>query len=85
MAKFRKKPVIIDAFQITNENFNETINCCINGREIYFSKENDCVYITTLEGEMRAKLGDWVIIGVKGEAYPCDKYIFDATYEKVED
>jgi len=39
--------------------------------------------IVTLEGEMRADLGDWIIKGVKGEFYPCKPDIFEATYEEV--
>lgn len=39
--------------------------------------------IDTLEGTMRADLGDWVIRGVKGEFYPCKPDIFDATYDAV--
>lgn len=41
--------------------------------------------IETLEGEMRAEVGDWIIRGVKGEFYPCKPDIFAATYEPVED
>jgi hypothetical protein len=40
--------------------------------------------IQTLEGEMTAKVGDWVITGVKGEVYPCKDDIFRATYEPVD-
>jgi hypothetical protein len=39
------------------------------------------VLIQTLEGEMRADPGDWIITGVKGETYPCKPDIFEATYE----
>lgn len=39
--------------------------------------------IHTLEGDMTANVGDWIIIGVKGEVYPCKPDIFEATYEKV--
>lgn len=39
------------------------------------------IYIATLEGEMRADPGDWIIKGVHGEFYPCKPNIFDATYE----
>ena len=39
------------------------------------------IYITTLEGVMRADNGDWIIRGVKGELYPCKPDIFEATYE----
>jgi hypothetical protein len=39
------------------------------------------IYLDTLEGTMRADVGDWVIKGVKGEFYPCKPDIFEATYE----
>ena len=39
--------------------------------------------IVTLEGTMRADVGDYVITGVKGEVYPCKPDIFEATYEPV--
>lgn len=42
-------------------------------------------HISTLEGVMRADVGDWIIRGVKGERYPCKPDIFAATYEAVED
>lgn len=40
--------------------------------------------IATLEGEMTAKPGDWIIRGVAGEFYPCKPDIFAATYEETE-
>lgn len=40
--------------------------------------------IATLEGTMTAKIGDWIIRGVKGELYPCKADIFEATYESVQ-
>ena len=45
----------------------------------------DVLMVGTLEGDMRAALGDWIIKGVAGEVYPCKPDIFDATYEKVND
>jgi len=44
----------------------------------------DYALIKTLEGEMRADHGDYVIQGVKGELYPCKPDIFVATYEAAE-
>lgn len=41
------------------------------------------IYIETLEGLMKADVGDWIIRGVKGECYPCKPDVFDMTYEKV--
>lgn len=40
--------------------------------------------IPTLEGEMTASPGDWIITGVKGERYPCKPEIFALTYEVAE-
>lgn len=42
------------------------------------------IIIPTLEGDMRAEPGDWIITGVKGERYPCKPDIFAATYEPVD-
>ena len=43
------------------------------------------VFIETLEGLMKADVGDWIIKGVKGECYPCKPDVFKMTYEKVEE
>ena len=40
--------------------------------------------IRTLEGDMHASKGDWIITGVNGEKYPCKPDIFEQTYIKVE-
>jgi len=39
--------------------------------------------VETLEGKMKGKKGDYLIIGIKGETYPCDKEIFEESYDKV--
>ena len=39
--------------------------------------------IQTLEGDMKASPGDWIITGVNGEQYPCKPDIFEKTYQKV--
>jgi hypothetical protein len=44
-------------------------------------KCEEVTFIETLEGTMRAEVGDWIITGVKGERYPCKPDIFAATYE----
>lgn len=36
--------------------------------------------VETLEGKMKGKKGDWLMVGVNGEMYPCDHDIFDKTY-----
>ena len=96
MAKYRKRPVVIDAIQWTGENLSEVLE--FTGKHPSWDKwfssfeeyENhvreDCSIfkIITLEGTMEASPGDWIIRGVKGEHYPCKPDIFDATYERVE-
>ena len=42
------------------------------------------IYIETLEGTMKANVGDWIIKGVKGEIYPCKSDVFEMTYEEVD-
>ena len=85
--KFRKKPVVVDAFKWTAENpmelqlwFDE--HGVVAGQGTYGLAGRD-VFIKTLEGTMLASPGDWIICGVKGEFYPCKPDIFAATYEAV--
>lgn len=89
MSQYRKKPVVIEAHQFTTNNeandnhMNTLVEWIIaNGGN---AKHNSTdIRIATLEGDMRADVGDWIIKGVKGEFYPCKPDIFEATYEKVE-
>ena len=80
--KFRKKPVVIEAVQWTGERTPELIALVKAGAIEYVPSGKLC--ILTLEGEMTADRGDWIIKGVKGELYPCKPDIFAATYEAVE-
>jgi len=72
MTLYKKKPVIIEA-----EQYKPGIEDGIN--------EAGQPYIDTLEGNMIISPTDWIIIGVKGERYPCKADIFEMTYEKVEE
>jgi len=83
--KFRKKPVVIEAVQFTGGNWFEIGKFC--GQSASIAKEwstSEILLIKTLEGDMKAQKGDWIIKGVKGEFYPCKPDIFEQTYEKVE-
>ena len=80
--KFVKKPVCVEAFQLTEEFFttNATVSESFNTTKIvYNSKERNAI-IYTLEGNMLARLNDWIIRGVHGEFYPCKPDIFEKTY-----
>lgn len=95
MAKYRKKPVVIEAFQLTYEQAIGKENV-----PIWFSEAVDKGYvkvfvtdkihgsqycsIKTLEGEMIASKDDFIIQGVNGEIYPCKPDIFEKTYDIVD-
>jgi len=96
MAKFRKRPVVIEAVCWNGHNWlevydftkDETGMSLITGPhpqiEDYGHVGNElCVTVETLEGVMTARCGDWIIRGVKGEFYPCKPDIFAATYEPI--
>lgn len=96
MAKYRKKPVEIEAIQWEGGNYRKMFDFLTNGimtdkpittYEDSFYIDHDKVVgglvIRTLEGEHLANIGDYIIKGVKGEFYPCKPDIFEMTYDKV--
>lgn len=89
--KFRKKPVVIEAMQFTGMMSNaRAIRAWAHAglppeTNAIIRVDGWCLKIRTLEGEMTANDGDWIIKGVKGEFYPCKPDIFAATYEPVGD
>ena len=78
LTRFRKKPVVIDARQLTADNVLDLFHWC-NGKEL--DDNPSSIVIKTMEGNMTASEGDWIIRGIKGEFYPCKPDIFAATYE----
>ena len=88
MAKYRKKPVVIEAIQLTNESIIEIIKWATDYISIKIdTDENDDVIgmiIPTLEGAMKASMNDYIIKGIQGEFYPCKPDIFEQTYELIE-
>ena len=86
MPEFRKKPVVIEAFQVPldGEPYSEEMMEFLKQCNHDFDPGDGALLkllIHTLEGTMEAKSGDWIIKGVKGEFYPCKPDIFAATYE----
>lgn len=87
--KYRKKPVEIEAVEYTRSNGGAAAKWC-GGREHSEVKASDptdvaeWIDIPTLEGTMRASIGDFIIRGVNGEFYPCKPDIFAKTYELAE-
>jgi hypothetical protein len=97
MAIFRKKPVVIEAFQITSLTRNDNKNWPVwlskawqkeNNEKGAFYPIKDKVNgerlaIETLEGMHFVSMNDYIIQGVEGEIYPCKPGIFEKTYEKI--
>lgn len=78
---FVKKPVQVHAIQWIGDNYEELVDFVGNVMFPYSFKDD--VIIKTLEGEVIASRGDWIIRGVNGEYYPCKPDIFEKTYEEV--
>lgn len=92
--KYRKKPVEIEALQWTGENLEEikvfvgkslTYDIIDTAWEVGKGKPYVLMKIKTLEGDMIASEGDYIIKGISDEFYPCKPDIFKATYEEVEE
>lgn len=96
--KYRKKPVVIEAFQYDGDLIDGkgnsyvpewAVNAFEKGVLFYSSKDDNSppceLFIKTLEGTMLANVGDFIIIGVNGELYPCKPDIFEKTYEAIEE
>lgn len=81
MPKFRKKPVVIDAVQLTDSTFDADHPNPEHVAGVIYDPIARCAYVNTLEGKMKAGMGDWIIRGIAGELYPCKPDIFAATYE----
>lgn len=86
--KYRKKPIIIEAIQCHElqriEKAGDDLPLWL--KNLFASKylrwgDDGILYISTLEGVMRAERDDWIICGTKGEVYPCKPDIFNTVYE----
>lgn len=82
MPYYRKIPVVIEALQYDGTNTADVLAWSMAGEAIM---AGDDLVIRTLEGDMKASPGDYIICGVESEYYPCKPGVFEATYELVED
>ena len=93
MNKYRKKPVVIEAFQMTKERRWDNSEWPVwlgiawdreRGKPgcLFCANNGEQLYVNTLEGRHTVTFGDYIIQGVQGELYPCKPDIFEATYEK---
>jgi hypothetical protein len=90
VAKYRKKPVEIEAVQMTPEMrrnfgpFPEWALPHLNAGRTEKINNSEWIQVKTLEGNMNVSDYDFLIKGVQGEVYPCKPDIFEKTYEKVD-
>lgn len=94
--KYVKKPIPIEAVkwlgfnqseikQFTHDNVKFVTHWEPVGSPSTMTEEKVDLYIHTLEGDMHANVGDYIIKGIKGEFYPCDAFIFNESYEEVKE
>ena len=95
MPKFRKKPVVIEAYQWTFRSWEHQADWPKWLYDAHYKSSNEVsslfthgdgngnseVRIHTLEGDHTVSDYDWIIQGVAGELYPCKPDIFDRTYD----
>lgn len=79
--QYRKKPVVIEAFQVTHLDTVTAHKVTQWCPAAYVRASDNHLVISTLEGEMTVSRGDFIVKGVQGEFYPCKPDIFAATYE----
>jgi hypothetical protein len=87
MSKYRKLPVVVDAWPVGdlinayyNTGLPDEIENALDAGTLAFSANS--IHVTTLEGKHIAKINCMLIRGVKGEYYGCDAAIFRDTYER---
>jgi hypothetical protein len=81
MKKYCKLPVVVEALQYDGHNGYEIQDW--SNHEVVVT--NSSILVETLEGVMKANIGDYIIKGVRGEFYPCKPDVFKLTYKEVGD
>jgi len=87
MGKYRKKPIIIEAWEWNGRTLADAKNFCerlsLPKWGVGIRNGETGLIIPTLEGDHLAKQGDYIIKGIAGEFYPCKEEIFHQTYEQI--
>lgn len=88
MKRYKKKPIEIEAIQFTGNNWKmieywSADSVYVRGTELPDEQKEMEMSVDTLEGQVRAKVGDYIIKGIRGEFYPCERTIFEESYEEV--
>lgn len=86
MAKFRKKPVAVEARRIEDGNIEEMVEWANAMRIAPVARHDGTgIFIKTPQGEIQADVGAWIVRSVLEEIYPIRDDVFRATYEAVEE
>ena len=84
----KKRPIIVKCVQFTKDLTDHELRTWSNGKAFIAHLDRDdepCAIITTLEGMMKARYGDWIMMGTYEDVYPIREDIFNATYDFVRD
>jgi len=90
MAQYRRKPIILEAFQLTNENIADSSLRPDWARDFSFPLLESGIVAPTTPGAvivnccMAASISDWIVRGISGEISPCPNDIFNLSYEPAE-
>ena len=82
--KYRKRPVVVEAIQWTGKNYKD-IQAFAGLKIVCHFSELRVLMVRTLEGDMFASRGDYIIKGTRGEFYPCKPDVFQELYEEAEE
>lgn len=83
--RYRKKPIVIEAVRyMLDDSLPDWFMDRVTSNDILLNRDGS-LFIKTLEGTMYADFGDYIILGVNGEVYPCKPEIFEKTYEVVDE
>lgn len=94
----RKRPVVIEAFQMTearridnsdwpnwlNEAWQKRRGAAGSAYPMIEGSSEGVIVVATLEGEHVVSFDDFIIRGIQGELYPCKPEIFEETYDKAD-
>jgi len=83
MKKYVKKPVIIEAVQYLTDN-HEEVRAFMGAFPFIYEPLDQTISISTLEGDLIVRHGDYVIKGIAGEFYPCKPDIFKDSYTEID-
>ena len=78
--KYRTKPCEIEAIRWTGDNLIELLDW---GQGDILWNDIDDLFVDTLEGRLKADIGDYIIKGLRGEFYPCKPDVFEKKYEEM--